>query len=418
MAATPLPDPNSSSSSSTTTSSSPSIMDSIVPISTPITIKLTESNYLTWSSQITPLLHGYDLMKFIYSSSPEPTRTTSAGVVEINPTFLAWRRHDQLLLSWLRSSLTESILAQVVSCTTSLDLWLTLQKLSASNSRAHVIDLKRQVNSASKAATSGLGSNYNPVVATISASSRLQPFSFADLRGVLLSHEALLKHQTDTMALSTPSAFAVGRGGGFRNRPQFQQNNQFRPQFRPNSPQFDGNPLLPNPLRPQFRPNPSQFDGAMSNSNGVIASKPSCQICFKPDHSAKLCYSRYFPDPEWKPNPRFQAYNAQIQPQSISTSDWIIDSGATNHVTSDLNNLSSFYSYQGPDNLQIENVDKFATTDLTKLCATTAVVNTTYSPQLASGPASTYVSGNITSGLAFTCASRQFPSDPSFTSGP
>jgi hypothetical protein len=32
-----------------------------------------------------------------------------------------------------------------------------------------------------------------------------------------------------------------------------------------------------------------------------------------------------------------------------------MDSGATNHVTSDLNIFSSFYVYNGPDSLQIGN---------------------------------------------------------------
>jgi hypothetical protein len=34
---------------------------------------------------------------------------------------------------------------------------------------------------------------------------------------------------------------------------------------------------------------------------------------------------------------------------------WIVVSGANHHVTSDLNNLSSFYVYNGPDTLQIGN---------------------------------------------------------------
>jgi hypothetical protein len=42
-------------------------------------------------------------------------------------------------------------------------------------------------------------------------------------------------------------------------------------------------------------------------------------------------------------------------PSTQDSSNWIIDSGATNHVTSDINNLSSFFAYTGPDKLQIGN---------------------------------------------------------------
>jgi hypothetical protein len=35
--------------------------------------------------------------------------------------------------------------------------------------------------------------------------------------------------------------------------------------------------------------------------------------------------------------------------------DWILDSGATHHITTDLNNLSSFYAYNDFDTLQAGN---------------------------------------------------------------
>ncbi|KAJ4761435.1 hypothetical protein LUZ62_071810 [Rhynchospora pubera] len=367
-------DPPVSPSTTTSTMSIPPTSDAIVPITIPIATKLSESNYLTWNSQITPLLHGYNLMRFIESPSPDPTRTTTSGVLEINPEYIPWHRQDQLLLGWIRSSLTESIQSQVVSCSSTMDLWQTLQKLFSTNSRAHVLDLKRQLQSITKGDSScseylqrlrhladelafagvplsndelvssairGLGSDYNPVVAAVSTTSRLEPFSFVDLRGILLSHEALLKHQSDTMAMATPAAFATGRGSN-KNWNSYPSQNSFRP----------GNAILPTPSKTQHRPNTPQSN---ANKPVINTNKPTCQICSRIGHSAKLCYSRYNQDPDWKPNPRFQAYNAHTQPQLTSSNDWIIDSGATNHVTSDLNNLSSFFPYQGSDNLQIGN---------------------------------------------------------------
>jgi hypothetical protein len=38
-----------------------------------------------------------------------------------------------------------------------------------------------------------------------------------------------------------------------------------------------------------------------------------------------------------------------------NNSNWILDSDAFNHVTNDINNLSSFYTYEGVENLQIGN---------------------------------------------------------------
>jgi hypothetical protein len=41
----------------------------------------------------------------------------SAGV--INPAFIAWRRQDRTILSWIYSSLTPAIMAQIIGHTTS-----------------------------------------------------------------------------------------------------------------------------------------------------------------------------------------------------------------------------------------------------------------------------------------------------------
>jgi GAG-pre-integrase domain len=42
-------------------------------------------------------------------------------------------------------------------------------------------------------------------------------------------------------------------------------------------------------------------------------------------------------------------------PIHSSDANWVIDSGANNHVTNDINNISSFFAHNGPDKLQIDN---------------------------------------------------------------
>ncbi|KAJ4806079.1 Copia protein [Rhynchospora pubera] len=226
--------------------SSSSSSQQVVLINLPISTKLTTTNYLSWRSQILPLLHGYNLARHIDSPPPEPTIQAAEGRFEVNPEFLQWHRQDQLLLGWIRSSLTEQIQSQVVSCATTLEIWSELQKLLSSNSRSRVMDLKRQIQSANKgnlscadylqslrrladelasvgspypddelvmAAINGLGSDYLPVVAAVHAASVHSSFSFSDLHTLLLGHEALLK--THSMS---PAAFYAGRNGHGRPR--------------------------------------------------------------------------------------------------------------------------------------------------------------------------------------------------------
>ena len=100
-----------------------------------------------------------------------------------------------------------------------------------------------------------------------------------------------------------------------------------------------------------------------NQKNNNDSPKPQCQICLKFGHVAKACYFRYEADPSYQGRPATpQAYAANPTPYqnhtptSASTStEWILDSGATNHVTTDLNNLSTFFNYDGNDMLQIGN---------------------------------------------------------------
>ncbi|GAV69817.1 UBN2_3 domain-containing protein [Cephalotus follicularis] len=103
--------------SSSTTAFTPSSPTNFTNIHHFLSIKLTSTNYLIWRSQFLPLLNGYDLMQFVDGSSSPPPRNLSSAPADtpvLNPDFLAWYKQDQLLLSWILSSLTESVHAQVV----------------------------------------------------------------------------------------------------------------------------------------------------------------------------------------------------------------------------------------------------------------------------------------------------------------
>jgi gag-polypeptide of LTR copia-type len=231
MIQSPNQDPSSSPLNSATTHNTNSItMDSVISLNLPTAIKLNDSNFLIWKSQIVPLIQGHDLNQFLTSSPPETTTQNSNGEITINLYYLFWHRQDQLLLAWLRSSLTELVLAQVISSTTSKEFWIAIEDRYSFTSRAKLHDLKRQIQTASKGESScseyllclrqiadelsfigsplpdddlviaiinGLGSEYNSLVAALSTLHCHSSFSFSDLRGLLLNHEALLKNQQE-----------------------------------------------------------------------------------------------------------------------------------------------------------------------------------------------------------------------------
>ncbi|KAJ1698879.1 hypothetical protein LUZ63_007391 [Rhynchospora breviuscula] len=374
---------------------------SMVFLNLPVHTKLSRTNFLAWRSQIEPVLHAYGLINFI--SAPPLSSTsidTVTGQVILNPDYLAWYKQDQMILAWLRASLSEPILAQVVSSTTSLDLWRTLTQTFSASSRARLTELKKKLQSIAKGGNSctdfiqqiralsdelafigylvpdqdlvmavlgGLTSEYNAFI--VAVNSRQEPISFLEVQSLLLSHEMLLQTQNPPAptlpASSNPTAFyANSQHGNVRSS---NSNRNFRsykarggfnrsaaPSVRPRVP--NSQPLLPTPV--------SSATGTSGSADaGNQAKYETCQICFKRGHTTRGCWWRcdmrysddfdQVPSRSNPPGPPPQAHVAQARSTSLPTNEWYLDSGATHHVTSDINNLSSFEPYTGGDKLQI-----------------------------------------------------------------
>ena len=208
-------------STSSTTDSANSANPSSHPTSLPhihhlITIKLTRENYLLWKAQIVPYLRGQHLYGFLDGSRPAPSSNVAATPDLLNSDLQAWQTQDQMILSAIISSLSETVLAHVVNCRTSCDVWLCLEKMFTSQSRARQMQLHHQISTLKKGDSSiadyfhkfttlaaiehplsdyqlvsffmsGLGFEYDPMVASIQTHSH--PYNFDDLYGLFLSHE-------------------------------------------------------------------------------------------------------------------------------------------------------------------------------------------------------------------------------------
>jgi hypothetical protein len=116
-----------------------------------VTIKLTRDNYLLWKAQIVPYLRGQHLFGFFDGSRPAPPQTltvTTDGISKLSTqsrAYQAWLIQDQMILSALISSLSENILAYVVKCTTSREVWLTLERMFTAHSRARTMNIHYQL---------------------------------------------------------------------------------------------------------------------------------------------------------------------------------------------------------------------------------------------------------------------------------
>jgi gag-polypeptide of LTR copia-type len=116
---------------------------------------LNHDNYLVWKSQIVPVLRDYDMMCFIDGTDPPHRSLTAAdGSISINPTFSRWQQQDQLILAGIFNSISQSILAQVINCNSSFQLWLKLQQIHGSQSLSRVLELKLQLQTSKKGGSS------------------------------------------------------------------------------------------------------------------------------------------------------------------------------------------------------------------------------------------------------------------------
>ena len=122
----------------------------IVPISSALTIsfsttnhslsiKLTSRNFLTWKTQFQPLLNYHKLFGFIDGSTPPPPftiiSTNDPNTTTPNPEFTEWFQKDQLLLSWIFSSLSEEVFPYIIGMTTSFNAWKALESAFGSISQ-------------------------------------------------------------------------------------------------------------------------------------------------------------------------------------------------------------------------------------------------------------------------------------------
>lgn len=108
--------------------------------------KLTATNYLMWNCQVLALMDGYDLSGYLDGSNEAPSPTITAdGDTAANPAYTAWKRQDRLIYSALLGAISIGVQPILSTTNTSAEIWSTLASTYAKPSRAHVKQLKQQL---------------------------------------------------------------------------------------------------------------------------------------------------------------------------------------------------------------------------------------------------------------------------------
>ncbi|KAK2991670.1 hypothetical protein RJ640_028945 [Escallonia rubra] len=350
-------------SSSSSTSITAATGSSLVTYTHTFSVKLTSKNYLAWKTQFLPILNYQNLHGHIDGASSPPPKTavspTAENLLIPNLEYEAWFKKDQLLLSWLFSSLTEEIFPYIIGLSTSQEVWTALAHSfgSASQNRQlqlyiELQELKKndlsiseylhktkslsdELSAAGKPVTPAefnaiiyrnIGFDYHSIITALNL--RQEPVSFYELHGQLVAHEILLKHSL------TPTANIVLKGS---------------------------TPLLPTPpFSSTFRPRTnSQYNNQPSNNYGRRNRGP-CQICGLTNHIALTCRSRYVPRQQ-NQSPRNnnfsnRNFNASANYSNVAPPlNWFPDTAANYHLTPDINALNAVNEYMGNDQLHVGN---------------------------------------------------------------
>ncbi|KAL5743425.1 hypothetical protein ACOSQ2_026541 [Xanthoceras sorbifolium] len=299
-----------------------------------------------------------------------------------------------MIVCWLLSTLSPPIFGQVSHCITAYELWNCITQIFSQNSLARVLNLRAQLQNLKKGSMSvtdyivkikgiadmlmaagqvlterdivtyilgGIGQEYDPVVASLTG--KKEEVSVQETQFQLASFESRLEQFSSTanVDLSNASANIMRRIQKGDLPPNFKMN-QFQQHFR------------------------GRFRGRGRGRGGrFYNNRAPCQLCGKLGHNASVCYHRYdqtgqnisnrfeqsavghnrFNNSSPQGNlaqqldfthdsgysayhPHNNSYNAMIASSStIADPSWYVDSGATNHITPDFNNLSISNEYRG-----------------------------------------------------------------------
>lgn len=96
-------------------------------------VKLDEGTFIQRQQQVRLILDGYSLIGFINGTLPPPSRFVQSPDVSLIPNLSAqvFAQQDQLLTSWLLSTISTSCLSSFTDARTACDVWTTAASLFA-----------------------------------------------------------------------------------------------------------------------------------------------------------------------------------------------------------------------------------------------------------------------------------------------
>lgn len=352
-----------------------------IHVASSVTIKLNDTNYLLWKTQMESLLRCQKLLGFVTGQIAPPEQLINNTVGDVvtetaNPAFEAWICTDQLVMSWIFGTLTEEVLGTVHCLATSHDVWVSLANNFNKSSVAREFELRRSLQLMSKRGKdyasycrnfrsvcdklsfigkpveesmkiftfiNGLGREYDPITTVIQSSmSRFPPPTFNDVISEISGFDTRLQSYEAVSDVTPNLAFQTQRSGyNSTHQGRGNSSNRFGSRGR------GGYSTRGRGFSQQV--NTSGWNQSQ-NSGGSNNPRPVCQICGRTGHSALKCWNRF--DNSYQSEDTPQALAAH-QVSDNSGREWVTDSGASAHITSTETPLTAATPYSGPETVMV-----------------------------------------------------------------
>ena len=190
---------------------------------------------------------------------------------------------------------------------------------------------------------------------------RSDPITYEQLAIMLQSEEQAMTDHLDSVSNSLAMFAFNGKANGSSSH-QPQNHGSRRGKGRNNNPRGRGGGKFNHGGNQQFSPQAShnfspQDFSSQNTSQGFKHDRPSCQICGKFGHQALDCYHRMNFAYQGKHPPTKLTAMASASNVAITNNQdpWLADSGTSDHLTANLNNLSVQSQYKGPEQVTTGN---------------------------------------------------------------
>ncbi|KAM0069449.1 putative RNA-directed DNA polymerase [Helianthus debilis subsp. tardiflorus] len=320
-----------------------------------IPIKLSSSNYLLWKGQMEPLLHLQDLASHIDGSAEPPAPTiTKDGNSSPNPLYSSWLNNDRRAVVLINATLTEEAMCVVVGLPTARSVWDALAVAFGNPAIERIQNLQDQLRSLTRGTKSvaefgrvfkGFCDQLAAVGSPVPQRDQMHWF----LRGLGPAFESFsttTRSVYPTILLPDLIAKAVSHDMFYQSL------------------HTSAAPTVAFPATSDRNTHPYRGRGGRSGAgyrgrggrpggrgSNTYRRPPLCQLCRQNGHFASSCPSlstyayRALP-------PDDQVANAFLSQCSLSDSrpDWFVDSGATDHMTPAVQQVTNTTPASGPSN--------------------------------------------------------------------